>query len=177
MKAGLSRQISVRASMVAFWPAIMMSSVRLGGFGGAQGADGARVVDGRDENVVGVGEAGEDVLEDGAAVFEIALAVDADDLVLGQVGQDLLHAQRRAFHPLLGQFARLRQLEQHQGVDVAAPLLLRLAAEVAAADLAGLQVISAEEDGARGVRDVDRDDLLPGGVKHLAHRGGHSASV
>ena len=104
----------------------------------------------------------------------VALAVDPDDLVVCQLGQDLLHAERGARHSLLRHLARLRQLEQHRARRRRRPIAPSRATQVAAADLAGLQVVGAEEDRAWLVRDVDSDDRDARRVELLADRRGHA---
>src|SRR5215213_9150254 len=57
----------------------------VGGFGGAQRADCAGVVDRRDEDVISIRETRQDILENRAALLEGTLAVDPDYLVVGQL--------------------------------------------------------------------------------------------
>src|SRR3712207_8818052 len=54
----------------------------------SQRADRAGDVDGGDENVVGVGQAGEHILEERPAVLEVYFAIDPDDLVVGQRSEE-----------------------------------------------------------------------------------------
>ena len=90
------------------------------------------------------------------ALAELAVAVEIRDAAVLELREDFLHPDQHAGQPHLGQAAGALEREQDDLVDVAVPVLLRPAPEMAAADQPGLVVVGAEV-GRAGMRHFDRD--------------------
>ena len=91
------------------------------------------------------------------ALTELAVAIHVGDAAVLELRADLLHADQHPGEPHLRQAAGALERDHDDLVDFAVPALLRPAAEVPAADQAGLVVVRAEV-GRAGMGDLEGDE-------------------
>ncbi len=138
--------------------------------GGVDGAEGAGVVGGGDEDVLVAAMALEEFGDDLAAALANAAAVDADEGFDGEIAERGADGFEGAGDAALDEQAGFGKIEADDPVDVAVPLGERELRERLAGGHADAVVVDAEEGGV-GMRDVDGDERDVGGGDLVADDG------